>query len=168
MIVSIDSKIIPFEKKIQSLCKVPFYGHPDGCPNYGKKTSCPPHQPLIDRVLDLSQEVYIIYNKFMVGEFAERMRIAHPEWKQHPRQWYNPRRWQPKARKEHHDELDRFLSQHPDSIYTTMPEAHGVNLSALMHTLRIELKWDWPPKHNENNEVYLISLGGRELKKLLS
>ena len=165
MIISIESRIIPFEKKIQSLCKIPFYGHPHGCPNYGKKESCPPNQPLIDRVLDLSHEVYVIYTKFRVGEFAERMRIMHPEWEHQPRQLYNPRRWQPIIRKEHRLEVNRFLTEHPGLTYTTYSEAHGVNLSLLMHQIGIELKWEWPPEHNENNEVYLISLGGKGLKR---
>jgi predicted metal-binding protein len=164
MIVGIESKIITYEPRIQALCHTPFYGHPRGCPNFGRKKNCPPNQLLINQVIDLSREAYVIYTKFNVGEFAERMRVIHPEWKDQPRQWYNMRRWQPKARKEHRYELGSFSATHPDSIFNTAPEAHGVNISALMLEIGIKLKWGWPPKHNENNKVYLISLGGREFK----
>jgi hypothetical protein len=164
MIISIESKIIPFEKKIQLFCKLPYYGHSHGCPNYGKRERCPPNQPLIDKVLDLSQETYIIYTNFRVGEFAERMRMMHPEWENQPRQLYNPRRWQPIIRKEHRLEVDKFLAEHQDLTYTTYSEAHGVNLDMLMHRIGIELKWDWPPKHDKDNEVYLISLGGKKFE----
>ena len=165
MIISIDSKIIPYEKKIQSFCRLPYYGHAHGCPNYGIKQNCPPDQPLIDKVLDLSQEVYIIYTKFRVGEFAERMRIMHPEWEHQPRQLYNPRRWQESARKDHRLELKKFLIEHTGLTYTSFPEAHGVNLDMLMKRIGIELKWDWPPKHDKSNEVYIVSLGGKGFKK---
>ena len=84
MIVKIDPKIIKYEKSIQGLCRRPYRNYPKGCINFNKKPGCPP-QPLINDVLDFSKEVYVIYTKFEVGEFAERMKKTHPQWKDHPR-----------------------------------------------------------------------------------
>ena len=98
MIQQINSSMLEYKHSIQNLCRAPFYGHPKGCPNYGKKGDCPPDLPLIDELLDLKSDMYVIYTEFPVGKFAERMRIAHPEWSCHPRQWYNPRLWQETAR----------------------------------------------------------------------
>jgi hypothetical protein len=76
------------------------------------------------------------------------------------REWYNPRRWQPTARKEHREEVQRFLAQYPDSVIDRCPEAHGINLTGLMHEIGIELQWRWPPIHDIKNKSYIISIGG--------
>lgn len=160
MIVKISSDIIKYEKRIQNLCKLPYYGHSKGCPNYGKKEGCPPKSLLINHLFDLDTELYVIYTEFAVGMFADRMKTAHANWAGQPREWYNPRRWQPKARKEHREEIDKFLSEHPEMRITRSPEANGVNVTKLMKEIDINLNWQWPPEHNLENKVYLVSLGG--------
>ncbi|MBN2459626.1 hypothetical protein JXB28_05050 [Candidatus Woesearchaeota archaeon] len=201
MITKIDSSIVPYDNLIRALCRTPYYGHSKGCPNYDKKEGCPP-QKLITDVLDFDRELYLIFTEFPIGEFAEKMRITHPEWKEstypdHPkrtsefvqsiegklrerrpewpdeyyaqrnteqwtsaRDWYNPRRWQPTARKEHREEVQRFLAQYPDLVIDRCPEAHGINLTGLMHEIGIELQWRWPPIHDLKNKSYIISIGG--------
>ncbi len=159
MISEIDPGKLSFSRKIQSLCRAPFYSHPHGCPNYGKKEGCPPNQPLIDRLFNLEKKLYLIYTPFAVGEFAERMRATHPEWEDFPRQWYNPRRWQPTARKNHRLELESFLESHPN--YTHIwPEANGVDVNPLMRAVSVDLNWHWPPEHKKENQTYIISLAG--------
>ena len=204
MITGIDPLIVPYDNLIRTLCKTPYHGHSKGCLNYGKNKGCPP-QKLIKDVFDLNKELYVIFTEFSVGEFAERMRLNHPEWREftypdnpaksfeivqgieddlkerHPewtdyyfvpkiteswtssRQWYNPRLWQPSARKEHRTELDRFISENQGLGFDMYPEAHGVNLTGLMHELGIELKWQWPPAHDIKNKSYIISIGGHLL-----
>jgi hypothetical protein len=182
---------IPYDRLIQTLCCQPFYKH-SRCPNFNYKQGCPPG-PLIDEIFDLSRDVYVIYTMFNVGEFAERMRISHKEWKQntynneqgssnriidslhkkHPewpesyypataqeewassRQWYNPRLWQPAARKEHRQELEKICG-----LIESSPESRGVNITGVMAELGIKLNWQWPPEHNIDNVTYLVSLAG--------
>lgn len=169
MIVEIDPEDLVIERKFQGICKKPFYGHPKGCPNYGKKEGCPPGLPLIDEVFDFSERLYLIYTEFEVGEHAERMRVGHPEWSEHPRQWYNPRRWQPTARKNHRADIVDFLDSHEGHSVNKTPEAHGIHISELMKLAGIELRWGWPPEHDLKDEKYLenksyiVSLGGRKL-----
>ncbi len=168
MIEKIEPKQISYIPEINKLCGQNYYKHPNGCPNLGKK-GCPPNQPLINKILDFEKEIYIICTEFIVGEFAERMRLKHPEWSEHPRQWYNPRLWQPKARKLHRDEQAKAIEKNNLTKIVSSPEAHGINVTDLMKNLGITLKWEWPPKHiieNQeylNNTVYLVSLGGHGL-----
>ena len=165
MIKKIDPKIIVYDTEIQCLCARPYYKHPSGCPNYNKKDGCPPNQPPIDRVLDFKKEVYIIYTEFKVGEFAERMRLNHPKWSEHPRQWYNPRLWQSHTRKLQGIEEANAMKENSLTKIVRSPEAHGVNVTELMKNIEIFLKWGWPPEHIEhlNNTVYIVSLGGHDL-----
>lgn len=81
MISKINSKIIPFDSLFRALCLTPYYGHSKGCMNYNHKKGCPPGT-LINEILDFNQELYVIFTENSVGEFAERMRISHPEWKE--------------------------------------------------------------------------------------
>lgn len=165
MIISINPSRIEYKHSIQNICKAPYYGHPKGCPNFGKKNGCPPEQKLIDEIFDFEKELYLIYTEFMVGEFAEKMKLMHPEWENFPRQLYNPRRWQPTARKEHKNEIINFFIQYPNTIVDSSPEAKGVNVSNLMKIIGVELNWKWPPEHNLENKTYLVSLGGYLLKR---
>jgi hypothetical protein len=94
------------------------------------------------------------------------MSNLHQEWKNFPRQLYNPRRWQPSARKIHRQDIDEFLNSHNYFNTDSSPEARGVNVTSLMQNLGITLNWQWPPKHDlenesyKNNLVYLVSLAG--------
>jgi len=166
MIIKIKPELIPFDRKMQGLCKLPYHGHTNGCPNFGKKEDCPPNQPLINEVLDFEKNIYLIYTKFYVGHFAEIMRRKHPEWKGQPRQWYNPRRWQGRARKIHRIEENLAKKKYNLDFIIRSPEAHGVNVTEMMKEIGVELKWGWPPEHSVedngylDNFVYIVSLGG--------
>lgn len=166
MFTKIDASRIVIDRKFQGLCCKPFYGHPKGCPNFGKKQGCPPCSFLESDFFDFSRDLFVIYTAFKVGEFAERMRQEHPEWKDFPRQWYNPRRWQPQARAMHRRDIKEFLSQHPEMFIDYSAEARGVNYTELMRQIGIELKWAWPPAHvlegerYKENLSYVISLAG--------
>jgi hypothetical protein len=175
MILKINPSIIKYSLKIQGLCFKPFYGHPDGCPNIGKTNrGCPPGLPLINKVLDFDKEVYLIYTEFAVGEYAEKIRRLHPQWKDHQRMWYNPRYWQPTARKKHRKDVAEALKKYSLDTIIGSPEGYGVNLSSLMKdTVNITLNWKWPPEHiiqddeYKKNKTYRISLGGFAAKKSL-
>jgi len=158
MIVQIEPEILSYSKAIQGLCARPYYGHPR-CPNFGKRKTCPPYTKLIDKVLDFSKDMYVVYTEFIVGQFAEKIRRMHPEWKS-PRQWYNPRYWQPKARKFQRQEEQRAVDEFGLGKIIDGPEAHGVNVTDMMEKIGVRLEWQWPPKHNVKNKVYLVSLAG--------
>ena len=158
MITKINPEIIELDKNFQGICKKPYHGHAKGCPNYGKRKDCPPNLSLLDDSLDFEKDMYLIYTSYPVGKFAERMRKTHSEWTD--RQIYNPRLWQPTARKKHREEIQKFMEMHPQLYVETNAEARGTNFTALMKTQGIDLNWQWPPEHNLENITYRISIGG--------
>ena len=165
MIVQVSPEYIEYDKTFKNLCRAPFYRHSKGCPNWNRKEGCPPNVLPINEILDFNKDLYVIYTVFNVGEFAERMRLMHPEWRDYPRQWYNPRRWQPAARKLHVKDKYSAMQIGIDTILSS-PEASGVNVTNLMSKINITLNWEWPPKHILRNDEYkknlsyIISLGG--------
>jgi len=152
MYKKISPRKIFYSKKMQDLCKNPYPNHPKGCPNYGKRKTCPPNAPLIDKILDFKKPVYIIYTNFQIGKFARKMKKKHPGWTE--RQIYNPLYWQGKARKEHREEVRRFLKKNPGIISIKCPEGYGVNVQLLMKNVGISL--EWPPR----KITRIISLAG--------
>ncbi len=153
-----------FSKGIQNLCSKPYYKHAHGCPNYGMRPECPPNASLIDRVLDMDRDIYVIYTPFEVGRFAEHMKERHPGWNN--RQIYNPRYWQPAARKLHRADVKEAIEELGLEKIVGNPEGCGVNLSLLMKRLGVKLDWVWPPEHNIENVTYRISLAGYEPEEL--
>jgi predicted metal-binding protein len=160
MIVKIDPDILLYDKRLPGLCMKPFYGHPKGCPNYGKKKGCPPGLGKIENALDLKKPLYVVYTVFNVGEFAEEKRKSHPGWTE--RQIYNPRYWQPRARKFQRVEDKKAISMLGLEKIIASPEAYGINITNLMSELGIELSWKWPPEHSKyrKNRVYIVRLAG--------
>lgn len=137
-------------KEIQKLCTNPYYKHPKGCPNYGKKEGCPPKAKLADEILDLKKPVYVIYTEFDIDKHAEDLRKKHPDWSE--RQIYCCLYWQPKARKIQREEERKAIEKL--GIEKIASEANGINLDSLMKEIGITL--EWPPKKTTR----LISIGG--------
>lgn len=139
---------------MRKLCVKPYYGHKKGCPNYGKKEGCPPHSPTIDKLilLTIKQPIYVIFNRFNFKEHCDRMRGLHPEWT--PKQVACCLYWQGKARKVLKGKTKQFIFKHPHYDIIECPEGAGVNLTATMEQIGIEL--EWPP----DNYAYQIYLAG--------
>jgi hypothetical protein len=158
----IEPEWLRFSRGIQGLCAKRFYNHPHGCPNFGKgpdaRPECPPNATLIDKILDLERDIYVIYTPFEVGRFADQMLERHPEWG--ARMIYNPRYWQPTARKLHRLDIADAIEELGLEKVTDSPEGHGVNVSLLMKRAGIGLSWVWPPEHSLENLTYRVSLGG--------
>lgn len=86
------------------------------------------------------------------------MKAIHPGWSQ--RQVECCLYWQGTARKQLRAEIDIFafsITQYIIQILTR-PEANGVNVTATMKTVGIEL--EWPP----NKKAYQVALAGTKLK----
>lgn len=138
---------------VRDLCQAPYPNHWKGCPNYGKRMSCPPKAPLIENFINLDNDIYLIFNIFPFGEHVERMREKHPEWSE--RQLANCLYWQQTARKQLRVELERFHKNSPGVFRSTMcPEAMGVNVTATMLSIGHEL--EWPPK----TVTYQVAVAG--------
>jgi len=137
---------------VRNLCLQSYYNHPKGCPNYGKKITCPPIIKYFDMIFDLTKPVFVIYNKFDLGTHIKNMALKHPQWSEY--QLRCVLYWQGKARKELKEIIQSFLKTNPNFYICKTPEAIGVNLTATMKTIGIEL--EWLPKHY----AYQIALAG--------
>lgn len=138
---------------VRFLCAKPYPGHPKGCPNYGKKDTCPPRAPFIRDLIDLERPVYAIWTVFDLGQHVERMRALHPSWSD--RQLTCCLYWQPAARKRLEKEIKSFPIICPVHLFIRIPEACGVNVTATMKSIGVEL--EWPPV----TKTYQVAIAGR-------
>ena len=126
----------------RELCTRPYPGHRHGCPNFGKKEGCPPLAPLFDEYFDLTQPVYAVVNEFDLNKHVEKLRKKFPDWSW--RQLVNCLYWQNTARKQLRLKIKDVLSQLSHKyVVSTCPEAMGVNVTATLKHVGIEL--EWPP-----------------------
>ncbi len=130
--------------RVRELCAKPYPNHPKGCPNYGRKAGCPPHCWVIENIIDLSKAVFAIWNVFDFGAHCRKMKAKHPEWSQ--RQIECCLYWQPTARQQLRHQIEMFYLGNTvsDMKIIKTPEATGVNVTATMKSIGIEL--EWPPK----------------------
>jgi predicted metal-binding protein len=134
---------VVLDLSVRDMCFLPYDLHPKGCPNYGKRPTCPPGAALYREVYDLTQPVYAVVNEFNLGEHVERMRSLHPDWSE--RQLRCVLYWQAGARKQLKKQIGEALRDMPYYIAETCPEAMGVNVTQTLHQVGIEL--EWPPVH---------------------
>lgn len=127
--------------EVRALCRRPYAGHPKGCPNWKRRATCPPRALLLGQVLDLSQPVYCVFNRFRLATHVRKMRAKHPEWSE--RQLRCCLYWQGTARKQLRAKVDRFLSENPGLSPVYTPEACGVDVTATMAAIGVQL--EWPP-----------------------
>jgi predicted metal-binding protein len=95
---------------VRGLCRHPYYNHPKGCPNWGKRASCPPQAPILTDLLDLDKPVYAAYNVFDFAGHCDRMQARHPGWSEH--QVKCVLYWQGSARKSLRLIVKEFLEEH--------------------------------------------------------
>lgn len=140
--------------EIAALCTKPYPGHPKGCPNFGKKDGCPPKVPHIFDTIQLERPIWLVWNEFNIGAHANRMLNLHPKWSR--RQCYCCLYWQGTARKQLRAAIDDFQYSVPDLTAVACPEAQGLNVTACMRNIGIELQW--PPKTVAYQVVVIGSL----------
>jgi hypothetical protein len=134
---------------VRGLCAKPYPLHPHGCPNFGKKAGCPPTAPRLEEFFDTSLPTYVVWNVFPLGAHVRAMAAKHPDWSE--RQLYCCcLYWQPRARAALETEIERFLTLAPRLVacryVTRCPEAMGLDVTATMHSICVEL--EWPPREN--------------------
>lgn len=144
------------ERACGEWCRLPYPGHPRGCPNYGKKDGCPPDARSLSDLLVGGGPVWAVWNRFDLAAHAARMLERHSGWSR--RQARCVLYWQPGARKQLRvriqDWLGRFRLGGPWQLVGN-PEAAGVDVSATMKQVGLHLLW--PPERY----AYQIVLVGR-------
>jgi len=145
---------------VRELCYRPYYNHPHGCPNYGHRETCPPKVGLIEDILDLKKDVFAIWNIFDFQSHTKNMKQKHPNWS--IRQIECCLYWQPRARANLEMNILYFKVEYPKSrkyIFIRNPEALGVDITATMRSIGIEL--EWPPRI----KTYQVALAGESFFK---
>ena len=142
-------------------------------PDFNYKQGCPPSAQLFEKVFDLTQPVFAIFNAFDFKSHVEKMRAANTSWTQ--AQLTCCLYWQNTARKKLTGSLIYFMTMHPDyhvavafykgldkdlrSLYSRVipspPEAMGVDITKTMAGVGVIL--EWPPV----NVAYQVALAGR-------
>lgn len=139
--------------EVRALCQQCYPNHPKGCPNFGYRANCPPKAPLIGNAIDLSQPVFCIYNRFDFKAHTDKMKAKHPNWSK--KQVECCLYWQGTARKQLKGHIKLFLFEHPGYHILDCPEACGVDITATMKNIGIELEW---PPVNYTYQVALVGL----------
>jgi hypothetical protein len=62
---------------MRGLCVKPYLGHVHGCPNFHRRSDCPPQCKFILEILDFTKPIYVIYNRFDLKSHIEKMRFKH-------------------------------------------------------------------------------------------
>lgn len=130
-------------------CKLPYPNHPRGCPNYGKRFSCPPQAPLIKEWLGNYKKLWFVCVPFNLAEHIENMLLKHPSWSN--RQARCVLYWQSRVNKELQLETQGF-TEGLNADWTYCPEAMGVNV------IETASKAGLPIETKPQRIVYKISL----------
>ena len=138
--------------KAREWCKLPYPGHPKGCPEYGQRASCPPAAPLIADLFDLDAPLWLVCIRFDLAAHVLKMQSSHPDWSY--RQLKCVLYWQGGVNAVLRQETVKLVSQMPDTIYTLYPEAMGINVIATAQDAGL------PIETKPVSIVYKISLIG--------
>ena len=144
-------QVVPVvDHSVRGLCVRPYPGHKKGCPNFGKRGSCPPSARFVEDVIDLSKPVFAVYNVFDLGAHVAKMKLKHPGWS--VRQLRNCLYWQGGARKRLRELVRESVRD--DTVVLFCPEACGVDVTETMRNAGVVL--EWPPV----NLTYQVALVG--------
>lgn len=124
MIFKTSTKIV-VDYRAREWCKLPYPDHPRGCPNYGRKSSCPPQAPLVENYFDMDQDHYFVAVKFDLFSHISKMKEKHPLWSD--RQARCCLYWQSTVNKQLKEWCRLFVEQY-GLTYTLCPEAMGINV----------------------------------------
>ncbi len=120
-------KILCHSPKVQDFCRLPYPGHPKGCPNYGVKKHCPPKAPYITKILDITKPMYLVFSTFDLAAHMRKMHRRHPKWTE--RQLRNVYYWQNTSRAQLRQRMLQVAMDVPTiTVLIPAPEAYGVNM----------------------------------------
>lgn len=141
---------VVLDLKARAWCKLPYPGHPKGCPNYGKRPACPPQAPLFGSLVE--PPFFLVAVKFNLADWARRLKMRHPGWSD--RQARCCLYWQGKVRKRLREECEKLASGGDVILYS--PEANGVHVFKTCGTVGIKLE------RNPQTTVWKIAIIGRK------
>jgi predicted metal-binding protein len=139
-------------------CTLPYPGHPNGCPNFDRRSDCPPGTPYF---LDIyNPSVYIASLYFNFGEYVKARRQVHKNWSE--KALKNPRHWQSHVRAELRKYINTDLGKPELFEYIPLysPEAMCVNVH--LTCKRAGLQLQWPPQEH----TYQVAILAKPLNEI--
>ena len=127
MILIISKNDVVFDERSFNgvWCKLSYSNHPKGCPNYGKKKTCPPFTEKYYKKID--PPYFLIIQEFDIESHAKKMKKAHPSWSES--QCRNLLYWQKGVVKKSKEKAYDFAkSLGNEFIVLEVPEANGVHV----------------------------------------
>lgn len=128
---------VVIDYRAREWCKLPYPDHPKGCPNYGKKSGCPPQASLVENYFDMGKDHYFVAVKFDLFSHISRMKEKHPLWSE--RQAKCCLYWQSTVNKQLRQECQFFTEQY-GLTHNLCPEAMGVNVIKTCQTAGLPIK----------------------------
>ena len=123
-LIILQPKNIIIDYRARGWCKLPYPDHRLGCPNYGKRKTCPPRAPLFEKIV--KSPFVLVAVKFNLARHIKQMKARHPDWSD--RQAKCVLYWQGKVNKYLKDICEGIKSTIPNSVILNKPEAHGVHV----------------------------------------
>jgi predicted metal-binding protein len=121
------TNLLVIQEEAREWCKLPYPGHPYGCPNYGNSDECPPTVKRVEEVFNLSHPHYFATETFNLNAHALHLSRLHPDWTE--KQCRCCLYWQGGVRKRLKQQCLNFINQQSLSYtFTLIPEAMGVNV----------------------------------------
>jgi len=139
MIKKIESNAISLDQRANNgkWCRLSYYNHPHGCPNFGKRKSCP---PFTKNFLDIIEPpFFLVIEEFNIDLYIKKMKEKHPNWTD--KQCRNLLYWQKGVKKKLKEKAYEF-SGYLGNGYTVLevPEANGVNVFQTCNNVGIMLE----------------------------
>lgn len=126
------------DDRVGKWCQLPYPNHPSGCPNHGKKSHCPPLAPIAYDFFDFNKRLWFLITDFDFASYIEAMQIAHPLWSE--RRLRCLLYWQGQIRAIQRQQIANFRQEHPDVVFTQLPEAMHINVFLTLRHLKIEFE----------------------------
>ena len=137
------------DESVRNLCFKPYHNHPKGCPNFGKRDTCPPKAVLLTDYLDINKPIMVVWVEYNLGLHRARAKAKHSHWTK--QQCENSRHWQNSVRARLRRDVKDILVRNPlfegstKLVATDCPEAMGVNVTETMKNIGVIL--EWPPEN---------------------
>jgi predicted metal-binding protein len=133
--------IMVIDHGVREKCALPYPGHPEGCPQYGKSEECPPLAPLVEDFIDLTKSHY-----FIIAEFTDISEdYQYIDQKESLQEKRRNRLLQ--------DIMNRLQQVFPGTRYTVRPSALGIDVHDTVKALDIFM--DPHPKKSQKRVVLL-------------
>ena len=122
--------------RARAWCRLPYPGHPKGCPNFGKTEECPPKAPLFKAII--KPPFILVAVRFNLEEHVRKMEEKHPNWSE--KQAKCLLYWQKKVNKRLKKICEAIASKIPNAIVLYRPEGNGVHVFETCKKIGLILK----------------------------